>query len=71
MDSSDAPAIQTSPDILGGEPVFAGTRLPVRTLLACVNAGDGWERIVASWPWLTPRHLQAAREWVARTFPAD
>ena len=27
------PVVQSSPDILGGEPVFAGTRVPVRNLI--------------------------------------
>ena len=62
---TDPPRIQRDPEVLGGEPVFAGTRLPVATLLACVDAGDCWARIVASWPWVTPGHVQAAREWVA------
>ena len=53
--------IQCDAAVLGGEPVFAGTRLPVATLLACVDA----ERIVSSWPWVTPAHVQAAREWLA------
>ena len=62
---TDTPRIQRDPEVLGGEPVFAGTRLPVATLLACVDAGNSWERIVASWPWVTVAHVQAAREWVA------
>ncbi len=61
----DAPRIQRDPAVLSGEPVFAGTRLPVATLLACVDAGNSWARIVASWPWVTPAHVLAAREWVA------
>ncbi|MBS0437088.1 MAG: DUF433 domain-containing protein [Proteobacteria bacterium] len=48
---------------MGGVAVFAGTRLPVATLLACIDAGASWERLVASWPWLTDEHLVAARSW--------
>jgi len=61
----DAPRIRCDPEVLDGEPVFAGTRLPVATLLSCVDAGNNWERIVASWPWVSLAHVQAAREWVA------
>lgn len=50
---------------MGGVAVFVGSRLPVTTLLACVDAGHTWERIVASWPWLTSAHLDAARAWAA------
>jgi len=62
---TEPPRIQCDAAVLGGEPVFAGTRLPVATLLACVDAGDSWERIVSSWAWVTPAHVQAAREWLA------
>ncbi|WP_405048253.1 DUF433 domain-containing protein [Rubrivivax sp. JA1055] len=57
--------IHRDPDVLGGTAVFVGSRLPVTTLLACLDAGDSWERIVASWPWLTAAHVQAARRWAA------
>ena len=50
---------------MGGVAVFVGSRLPVATLLACVGAGNSWERIVASWPWVTQAHLDAARTWAA------
>ena len=32
--------IQSSKDILGGTPVFKGTRVPIRTLLDYLEAGD-------------------------------
>lgn len=35
-----ASVIQSDPDILGGTPVFAGTRVPVRTLLDYLQAGE-------------------------------
>ena len=50
---------------MGGVAVFVGSRLPVTTLLACIDAGNSWKRIATSWPWLTPGHLDAAREWAA------
>lgn len=61
---SDLPLIHSDPEILGGTPVFVGSRLPVTTLLACLDAGNSWERIMDSWPWLTPAHVEAARQWV-------
>lgn len=59
------PAIEVDADTMGGTPVFAGSRLPIATLLACVNAGNAWERIVASWPFLTPAHVEVARVYAA------
>ena len=32
--------IQSSSDILGGTPVFKGTRVPIKTLLDYLEAGD-------------------------------
>jgi uncharacterized protein (DUF433 family) len=32
--------IQRSEEILGGTPVFAGTRVPVQTLIAYTEEGD-------------------------------
>ena len=33
--------IDRNPDILGGTPVFAGTRVPVRILMEHLEAGGG------------------------------
>ena len=65
MTTSDLSLIHCDPGILGGVAVFVGSRLPVTTLLACIEAGHCWQRIVASWSWLTPAHLDAARDWGA------
>jgi len=32
--------LSQSPDVMGGTPVFAGTRVPVQTLLDYIEAGD-------------------------------
>jgi uncharacterized protein (DUF433 family) len=37
-------------DILGGTPVFAGTRVPVDTLIAHIKAGDSLETFLADFP---------------------
>lgn len=62
MSESTLPAVCSDSDVMGGVPVFAGSRLPIRTLLACVDAGDDWNRLVKSWPFLTPAHVRAARD---------
>lgn len=66
MTTTDSTLIHCDPAIMGGVAVFVGSRLPVTTLLGCVDAGHPWERILASWPWLTSAHLDAARAWAAR-----
>lgn len=67
MPAANLSLICREADVMGGSAVFVGSRLPVTTLLACVDAGNAWERIVASWPWLTLEHLDAARAWSAAT----
>lgn len=37
---TESTVIHTDPDILGGTPVFAGTRVPVKTLLDYLEAGE-------------------------------
>lgn len=51
--------------ILGGEPVFKGTRIPVYGIAAMLDAGGGAEDILSGYPKLTDRMLDLARIWVA------
>jgi uncharacterized protein (DUF433 family) len=39
-----------SPEIMGGTPVFCGTRVPVQTLLDYLQAGDSIEEFLAGFP---------------------
>lgn len=39
-----------SPDIIGGTPVFCGTRVPVQTLLDYLAAGDSIDEFLAGFP---------------------
>jgi uncharacterized protein (DUF433 family) len=34
------PVISACPDIMGGTPVFAGTRVPVQTFFECLESGE-------------------------------
>lgn len=45
--------VHSDPDILGGTPVFVGTRVPVRTLLDYLAAGDGLEEFLDHFPTVT------------------
>ena len=44
------PVISCSPDIMGGTPVFAGTRVPVQTLLDYLEAGESIDDFLAGFP---------------------
>ena len=51
--TSRKPVVQRSPDILGGTPVFAGTRVPVKTLIDYLEAGDRLEDFLQDFPTVT------------------
>ena len=42
--------ISTSPDVMGGTPVFAGTRVPVETLLDYLKAGESIDDFLDGFP---------------------
>lgn len=46
----DQPVISCSPDVMGGTPVFAGTRVPVQTLLDYLEAGESIDEFLAGFP---------------------
>jgi uncharacterized protein (DUF433 family) len=46
--------------VCGGEPVFKGTRVTLRTVLASLAAGDTTEEILTGFPSLKPEDIQAA-----------
>lgn len=53
--------------ILGGEPCFAGTRVPVATVIAYLEAGHSEDEIREDYPSLPPRALDVARMWLAES----
>lgn len=58
--------VHSDPEILGGTPVFRGTRVPVRTLLDYLEAGDSLGDFLEDFPSvsreLAVTALQFARE---------
>lgn len=44
------PVVTSSPDILGGAPVFAGTRVPVQTLLDYLEGGESLDAFLEGFP---------------------
>lgn len=59
------------PKICGGEPVFKGTRVTLRTVLASLATGDAPETILADFPSLTPEDIQAAIAFAAASAEED
>ncbi len=56
------PLITTSPDRLGGTPVFAGTRVPVQTLVDYLEAGDPLDNFLTDFPSVSREHAIAVLE---------
>ena len=60
------PVICRNPDIMGGTPVFCGTRVPVQTLLDYLEAGDSIDEFLAGFPSVTRgqviEFLEAAKD---------
>jgi len=54
--------IQTDPEILAGEPVFAGTRVPLRNLFDYLEAGDSLDVFLDAFPDVTRQQVVAALE---------
>ena len=57
--------------ICGGEPVFRGTRVTLRTVLASLADGDSVEEILADFPSLKAEDVQAAIAFAAASAEED
>ena len=53
------PLILVSPDFLSGEPVFNGTRVPVKALFDYLEAGDPLDEFLAQFPDVSREHAVA------------
>lgn len=57
-----ARVIHSDPDILGGTPVFVGTRVPMKTLLDYLEAGDPLDMFLDHFPSVSREQAIAALE---------
>jgi len=64
------PIITASPDIMGGTPVFAKTRVPVQTLLDYLKAGESIDDFLEGFPTVTKEQvitfLEEAEEQIVK-----
>jgi uncharacterized protein (DUF433 family) len=51
------PAIIEDPEILGGMPVFRGTRVPVRTLIDYIATGETIDAFLDDFPTVTREQI--------------
>lgn len=63
------PIVHRDPEILGGTPVFGGTRVPVKILFDYLEAGDSLEVFLDEFPSVSREQaikaLELAREVIA------
>ncbi|HWE74530.1 MAG TPA: DUF433 domain-containing protein [Stellaceae bacterium] len=59
------------PDVMGGAPVFCGTRVPIQTLLDYLEAGETIDEFLAGFPTVTRTQviafLEAAKDRLVET----
>ncbi len=65
------PVIHSDPEIQGGAPVFVGTRVPVKNLFDCLEAGDSLDDFLKSFPSVTREQAVAALELAREALAPD
>jgi uncharacterized protein (DUF433 family) len=58
----EQPVVSRNPDIMGGTAVFAGTRVPVQTLLDYLEAGESIDEFLEGFPTVTREQVIAFLE---------
>ena len=58
--SDQPPVVHSDPEILGGTPVFAGTRVPAKTLFDYLEGGETIDRFLDQFPSVSRTQAVAA-----------
>jgi uncharacterized protein (DUF433 family) len=53
--------VTTNPDVMGGAPVFRGTRVPIENVLASLDEGMTLAQVREHYPFVTDELVTAAR----------
>jgi uncharacterized protein (DUF433 family) len=56
------PIVSASPETMGGTPVFAGTRVPIQTLLDYLKAGESIDDFLDGFPTVSKEQVIALLE---------
>ncbi|HEV8130616.1 MAG TPA: DUF433 domain-containing protein [Acidobacteriota bacterium] len=65
------PVIHSDPEILGGTPVFVGTRVPAQTLIDYLEAGHPLSDFLDDFPSVTRQQALAALQQAKEALLAD
>jgi uncharacterized protein (DUF433 family) len=71
MAAADKNRIIRDPGICGGEPVFRGTRVTLRMVLASLAEGDSPDDILIQFPTLSGEDIRAAIAFAAASAEED
>jgi uncharacterized protein (DUF433 family) len=63
--------ISSTPDVMGGTPVFAGTRVPVQTLIDYIEGGESIDDFLEGFPTVTREQVIAFFEEAKKRMLAD
>ena len=58
--------IVIDPEVCGGRPIIAGTRVRVSDILDALGAGDGIDDLLADFPYVSREDIQACFVYAAR-----
>jgi len=65
------PIVSSDPEVLGGVPVFAGTRVPVRTLIDYLESGEDLETFLSDFPTVSRAQAIAALDQAAEALASS
>jgi len=71
MSTKDHSVISRDAEVLGGVPVFTGTRVPVDTLLAHLKAGDSLEVFLDDFPSVSHDQAESALDLASELLAAE
>lgn len=60
--------ISKSPEIMGGTPVFVGTRVPIQTFFEYLKAGDSIDDFLDGFPTVTKVQIMTLLEEIRQQF---
>jgi uncharacterized protein (DUF433 family) len=69
--SNRTSVVHSNPNILGGTPVFVGTRVPLQNLIDYLEAGDTIDDFLKSFPSVTREQAIAALEFAREALEAS
>lgn len=65
----DTNIVSSSADVMGGTPVFGGTRVPIQTFLDYIEAGETMDEFLEGFPTVTRKQVIAFLEEAKRIRP--